>query len=79
MSKVIAIPSPEHLLAVTGKVRKYPHAVRTTGDYRRMLSELRLRPPSQREFLRKLLTRALPAGPKQFPVVTLVVHPAEPS
>jgi hypothetical protein len=31
----------------------------TTSDYHRHLSELRLRPPSQRAFLRKLLNRAL--------------------
>jgi hypothetical protein len=79
MSKVIAISSREHFLAQSGKDRKYPLDIRTTADYRRMLSELRLRPPSQRAFLRKLLTRAMPMAPKQFPVATHVVHPAEPS
>jgi hypothetical protein len=52
----------------------------STDDFRRILSDLKLRPPSQRAFLRKLLTRALATGPTQFPVVTHVVdNPAGPS
>ena len=40
-----------------------------TVDYRRMLTEMRLRPPSQRAFLKKLLKRAALTGAAQeFPV-----------
>lgn len=46
----------------------------TTADYRRLLSELQLRPPSQRAFLRKFLKRAAVSGiPVAFPVTTLAV------
>jgi hypothetical protein len=44
----------------------------STDDFRRILSDLRHRPPSQRVFLRKLLRRALASGAK-FPVVNPVV------
>jgi hypothetical protein len=46
----------------------------TTDDYRRLLSELQLRPPSQRAFLRKFLKRAAASAiPVTFPVTTLAV------
>jgi hypothetical protein len=50
----------------------------STADFRRILSDLKLRAPSERAFLRKLLTRALATGgPTQFPAVThVVVDPA---
>jgi hypothetical protein len=53
----------------------------TTEHYRRLLSELRLRPPSQRAFLRKLLSRAQATGaPTHFPVVPHAVpDPVSPS
>jgi hypothetical protein len=52
----------------------------STGDFRRILSDLRHRPPSQRVFLRKLLRRALAGAPKKFPVVNHVVpDPVSPS
>jgi hypothetical protein len=53
----------------------------TTEHYRRLLSELRLRPPSQRAFLRKLLCRAQATGaPAHFPVVPHAVpDPVSPS
>lgn len=73
MSKVIAVYISEGLLPQSGKGRKCSHIVLTTADYRRMLSELKLRLPSQRAFLRKLLTRATIAAPKQFPVAAHVV------
>jgi hypothetical protein len=51
--------------------------IRTTDDYRRMLSDMRLRPSSQREFLRRFLKRAAANGvPLEFPVqVPVVVTP----
>lgn len=73
MSRVIAFSSSERSVPQSTKGRKYPHTL-TTGDYRRMLSELKLRPPSQRAFLRKLLTRATVTAPKQFPVASHVVR-----
>jgi len=53
----------------------------TTEHYRRLLSELRLRPPSQRAFLRKLLSRALATGaPTHSPAVSHAVpNPVNPS
>jgi hypothetical protein len=53
----------------------------STGDLRRLLCELKLRPPSQRIFLRMLLRRALTTGAlTQFLVPNRVVHdPASPS
>jgi hypothetical protein len=53
----------------------------TTGDYRRLLSQLSQRPSSQRAFLRKLLRRALSTGaPARFPVTSRDVHnPVNPS
>jgi hypothetical protein len=53
----------------------------TTDHYRRLLAELKLRPPSHRAFLRKLLSRAiLTGGPKHFPVIThAVFDPVSPS
>jgi hypothetical protein len=74
MSKVIAFSSSERFLPQGSKGRKCYHMALTTADYRRMLSELKLPPPSQRAFLRKLLTRATLTAPKQFPVATHVVH-----
>ena len=45
------------------------HAAVRTMDYRKMLSEMRQRPPSQRTFLKKLLRRAAITGvAHKFPV-----------
>jgi len=42
----------------------------STSDFRRILTDLKHRPPTQRVFLRKLLSRALANGtPNGFPVV----------
>jgi len=60
MSKVVT-RSGGNLLAFSVEAKngkRNPHTL-TTADYRRLLSELRLLPPSQRAFLRKLLNRAL--------------------
>jgi len=53
----------------------------STQDFRRILTDLRHRPPSQRAFLRKLLHRALlTSAPNEFPVVHHVVpDPITPS
>jgi hypothetical protein len=82
MSKLIpifgaALPA----LPDVGKTRKRNSHGFTTDDYRRLLSELQLRPPSQRAFLRKLLNRALVNGAHtEFPVASRVVpDPAGPS
>lgn len=75
MPKVISIsetrrfsPPPE-----TPAIKRNSHAM-TTTDYRHLLTEMRLRPPSQRAFLRKFLKRAAATGvPMVFPVTTRVV------
>ena len=53
----------------------------SAADYRPLPSELRLRPPSQRAFTRKLLHRALlHSADTEFPVTIRVVpDPAGPS
>jgi hypothetical protein len=49
---------------------------KTTADFRRLLCEMRLRPPSQRAFLRKFLKRAAVTGvPIAFPVHVPVASP----
>ena len=46
-----------------------PAKKRTTSDYRKLLSEMRQRPASQRAFLRRLLKRAAANGViTDFPV-----------
>jgi hypothetical protein len=53
----------------------------STDDFRRILTDLNQRPHSQRDFLRKLLSRAIATGaPTHFPVVDHVVSdPVNPS
>jgi hypothetical protein len=53
----------------------------STDDFRRLLSELKQRPRSERMFLRKLLHRAIANGaPAEFPVLSHVVpDPVGPS
>jgi hypothetical protein len=53
----------------------------STDDFRRILTDLEQRPPSQRVFLRKLLHRALAHGaPTKFPVTPHAVpDPVSPS
>jgi hypothetical protein len=47
----------------------------TTDDCRRLLTDLKLRPPTQRDFLRKLLQRAAATRASiNFPVTSLVVR-----
>jgi len=76
MSKVIEF-SQMHLLS-DPEVSRAPYvpARKTTAQYRKLLSEMRLRPASQRAFLRKLLKRAAVNGvPIDFPVAAPVVLP----
>jgi hypothetical protein len=53
----------------------------TTDHYRRLLTELKLRPPSQRAFLKGILRRAINGStPTGFPAVThAVLDPVGPS
>jgi hypothetical protein len=82
MSKVDTIfgAAPPSLPGPGNINRQNAHGL-TTSDYRRRLSELRLRPPSQRALLRKLLNRALFTGAHtEFPVTNRAVpYPVSPS
>jgi hypothetical protein len=63
MSKVISISEASRFSPASSKPRtKRNSCHKTTADYRRLLSELQLRPLSQRAFLRKFLKRATAAG-----------------
>jgi hypothetical protein len=68
------LPAPD-----MGK-RRNAHGL-STDDFRRILTDLEQRPPSQRVFLRKLLHRALANGaPTKFPVTPHAVpDPVSPS
>ena len=82
MSKVIAFSGADRLSSPEqAKNRKRNPQGLTTADYRRLLSELKLRPPTQRAFLRKLLNRSLATvAAKQFPVTNRAVrNPVGPS
>ena len=60
MSKVITFRGTDCLtLPVPNMGTKRNGQGLSTADYRRLFSELKLRPPSQRAFLRKLLSRAI--------------------
>lgn len=72
------------LISTTDASRFHPagsglecHAKRAgfrTATFRKMLSEMRMRPPSQRAFLKKLLKRAALTGAiNEFPVPNHVV------
>ena len=63
MSKVVVISGSLQDSSPDGIVtRSLNRNGLTTEHYRRLLSELGLRPPLQRAFLRKLLSRALATG-----------------
>jgi len=68
-------------LAAAEKHKKQNSQGVTTADFRHLLSELKRRPPSHRDFLRKLFSCAIANGaPTQFPVPSHAVHdPAGPS
>jgi hypothetical protein len=69
MSKVIEISEARGLFYVP-EVPPSRRAcrLRTTRDYRRFLADLRLRPSSQRAFLRRFLKRAANGVTIEFPV-----------
>jgi hypothetical protein len=65
-------------LAVPDRFKKRNTQGLSTSDFRRILTDLKHRPPSQRAFLRKLLSRAIAAGaPTHFPVASHVVPDPE--
>jgi hypothetical protein len=74
MSKLIAITEASRFNQTSsGLHERAKHAGFHTADYRRMLSAMRWRPPSQRAFLKKLLKRAAVSGAAlEFPVTTHV-------
>jgi hypothetical protein len=76
MSNVIVIPGTESLRLPPIDPRKKRNAQGlSTSDFRRLLTQLKHQPPSQRAFLRKLLRRAIATGaPTNFPVVHHVVR-----
>jgi hypothetical protein len=70
MSNIVEF-SQIHLLSdpETSHAPYVPARRRTTADFRKLLSEMRQRPASQRAFLRKLLKRAAANGViTDFPV-----------
>jgi hypothetical protein len=74
MGKLIVMASRDtrHAARSNRASSKRNHVGMTIADFRRFLTNLRLQPPSHREFLRKLLRRALAAhGAKGFPVTLL--------
>jgi len=75
MSKVIVLHEVGSFVLPTMEASKRRNAQGlSTSDFRRILTDLRHRPPSQREFLRRLLHRALATGaPTEFPVVNHAV------
>ena len=82
MSKVIVMAETDCLrLSAPHGLQKRNAQGLSTSDFRRILTQLKHRPPSQRAFLRKLLSRALATGaPTHFPAVRYVVpDPVPPS
>jgi hypothetical protein len=74
MSNVIEMTPMPHLLSP--RTPRRPSRLKTTADFRRLLCEMRLRPPSQRAFLRKFLKRATHTDASMvFPVHIPVVSP----
>jgi hypothetical protein len=82
MSKVITFRGTDCLSLPVPDMRTRRNAQGlSTADFRRLLSELKHRPPSQRAFLRKLLSRAIATrAPIGFPAVNHAVRdPVSPS
>jgi len=70
MNKLVSITDASRFApdrsGLPGRIKR---ATVRTVDYRKMLSEMRQRPPSRRAFLRKLLKRAALIGAThEFPV-----------
>lgn len=75
MSNVIAMTPMPHSFSRQAPSGRSARG-KTTADFRRLLCEMRLRPPSQRAFLRRFLKRATLTGvPIAFPVHVPVVSP----
>jgi hypothetical protein len=72
MSQLIAITDASRFKQTrSGLHERAKRAGFRTADYRRMLSEIRMRPPSQRTFLKKLLKRAaITSAVLEFPATT---------
>jgi hypothetical protein len=63
MSKTTVLYETDCLfLPAPGMRRKRNPLGLSTSDFRRLLTDLKQRPPSQRSFLRKLLSRAIAHG-----------------
>lgn len=74
MSNVIVGAHNFRLPAVDPRKKRNAQGL-STADFRRLLTELKHRPPSQRAFLRKPLRRAIAMGtPTHFPAVDHVVR-----
>lgn len=70
MTKIVPITDASRLAPDRGGLPgRAEHRAFRTSDYRKVLSEMRMRPPSQRAFLKKLLKRAAITGAiHEFPV-----------
>lgn len=74
MPKVIEISQRRRFVARQVCATHSPSTAQTVAYYRRLLLEMRMRPASQREFLRKFLLRAVANGALfGFPVAAPVV------
>ena len=80
MSRVIEFSEGRGRMYVPeARVSRRANRARTTRDYRRLLANLRLRPSSQRAFLRRFLKRAAANGvtidfPVQSPLLPRSSH-----
>jgi len=79
MSNLIELEKTDCLtLPVPDRFKKRNAQGLSTNDFRRILTDLKHRPPSQRAFLRELLSRAIATGaPTHFPEVSHVVPDPE--
>ena len=84
MSRVIEFGEARGRICVPeAPVSRRANRARTTHDYRRLLANLRLRPSSQRAFLRRFLKRAAANGvtidfPVQSPLLPRSSHLSTP-
>jgi len=71
MNKLVSSTDASHFAPDrSGLLRRIKGGALRTADYRRRLAEMRLRPPSQRAFLKRLLQRAALTGAIiEFPVL----------
>jgi hypothetical protein len=72
-SEVLRDMGRPHIISCAKANKRHSRFI-TTCEIRRSLSDLQLRPPSQKKFLRKLLMRAAASRPaNKFPVVNPAV------